>query len=52
MKNKIIKNDQIVKIKARDLEKPKSGKQFDSTIDERERGYEGRKPMPRFNEYR
>lgn len=53
MMNKIIKNNQqIVKINAKDLQKPAKTEKYDSTIDERERNYETRKPEPRFSEYR
>lgn len=49
---KVIKNDQITKIKAKNLEKPAKTTKYDSTIDERERSYESRKPEPRLTEYR
>ena len=45
-------NKQIDKISKRNLEKPPRLTKFDSTIDERERDYESRKPEPRFTEYR
>jgi hypothetical protein len=52
-KNKIIKNSQISKISTKDLDKPNiSTNRFDSTVDERSRNYETRKPEPRFTEYR
>jgi len=50
---KIIKsNRQIDKITKQDLEKPAKTSRYDSTIEERERDYEARKPEPRFTEYR
>lgn len=52
MKDKIIKNGQITKIKAKDLERPAPTEQFDSTLDERDRTYQPRKAEPRFGEYR
>lgn len=52
MKDKIIPNAQITKVKARDFEKPAHSDKFDSTLDERERTYQARKPEPRFSEYR
>ncbi len=52
MKSKVIKNGQITKIKAKDLEKPSKTTKYDSTIDERMRNYESRKPEPRLTEYR
>lgn len=45
-------NQQIDKITKRDLERPAKLTKFDSTIDERLRGYQTRKPEPRFSEYR
>lgn len=45
-------NGQTVNIKAKDLERPAKTSRFDSTLDERERNYEARKPEPRFHEYR
>ena len=51
--NKIIKNNQqTVNIKAKDLERPARSERFDSTIDDRDRGYPGRKAEPRYGEYR
>jgi hypothetical protein len=50
---KIVKtNQQIDKITKKNLEKPARLTKYDSTIDERERGSDARKPMPRFSEYR
>lgn len=46
------KNKQIDKIYKHNLEKPAKLTKYDSTIDERERGYEARKSEPRFTEYR
>lgn len=52
-KGGIVKNSQIDMITASDLERPKtSSDKYDSTLEERERTYESRKPEPRFNEYR
>jgi hypothetical protein len=50
--NKIIKNDQITKIKAKNLERLSKSDKFDSTLDERERTYQPSKAEPRFTEYR
>ena len=50
--NKIIKNDQIVKINAKNLERPAKTTKYDSTIEERDRNHMTRKPEPRFSEYR
>lgn len=47
-----MKNDQIVEINARSLEKPAKKTKYDSTIDDRQRTYEGRKAEPRLTEYR
>jgi hypothetical protein len=47
-----VANKQDVKIKSKDLEKPVKTEKYDSTIEERSRGYEGRKAEPRFSEYR
>jgi hypothetical protein len=47
-----IRNKQIDKIKSSDLERLPHREKYDSTIEERERGYEGRKPEPRLKEYR
>ncbi len=52
MSNKIISNSQIDKISAKDLQKPAKSSRYDSTLDERLRNYETRKPEPRFSEYR
>jgi hypothetical protein len=50
---KIVKsNRQIDKISKRNIEKPAKLTKYDSTIEERERGYQGRKPEPRLKEYR
>lgn len=50
---KIVKmNQQIDKITKRNLEKPAKLTKYDSTIDDRERGYESHKAEPRFTEYR
>lgn len=49
---KIIKNDQITKIKAKNLERPAKASKYDTTIDERLRNYESRKAEPRLTEYR
>lgn len=52
-KPKLVRNKQVDKINAKDLEKPKtSSNKYDSTVEERERTYETRKPEPRFTEYR
>ncbi len=46
-------NSQTVKIQSANLERAtKRGERFDSTLDERERTYQARKPEPRFSEYR
>jgi len=45
-------NQQIDKITKRNLERPAHLTKYDSTIDERDRGYQARKPEPRFSEYR
>lgn len=51
--NKIIKNDQILEIKPENLERlTDKSDRYDSTIDERDRTYQTRKPEPRFTEYR
>ncbi len=51
--SKVIKNDQITEIQGKDLERPyKATSKYDSTIDERQRTYESRKPEPRLSEYR
>lgn len=48
-----IENAQIDKISSRNLERiTRSSDKFDSTIDERERTYQTRKPEPRLTEYR
>ena len=52
MAAKIIPNGQIIDIKAQNLERPSKKEKYDSTIEERERTYEARKPEPRFGEYR
>lgn len=50
---KFVRNSQIDKISGRNLERiTRSSDKFDSTIDERERTYQTRKPEPRFSEYR
>lgn len=50
---KRIQNGQIDKIGSKSLERiTHSEDRFDSTIDERERTYQTRKPEPRFSEYR
>lgn len=50
---KFVRNTQITKITGKDLERlPRESDRFDSTIDERERTYQTRKPEPRFTEYR
>lgn len=52
-KDRVLKNNsQITKIKASNLEKLPDREKYDSTFAERERGYESRKPEPRFTEYR
>lgn len=52
MAAKIIPNGQIINIKPQSLERPSKKEKYDSTIEERERTYETRKPEPRFSEYR
>ena len=52
MKTQVIKNDQITKITGKDLEKPYKTTQYDTTVDERLKTYESRKPEPRLTEYR
>jgi hypothetical protein len=52
MAAKIIPNGQIINIKAQNLERPSKKEKYDSTIEERDRAYETRKPEPRFGEYR
>ncbi len=52
MKTQVIKNAQITKITAKNLERPSKTAKYDSTIDERQRAYESRKPEPRLTEYR
>lgn len=52
MASKIIPNGQIIDIKAKNLERPSKKEKYDSTLEERERTYEVRKPEPRFSEYR
>lgn len=52
MKSQIIKNGQITKITAKNLERLSKSTKYDSTLDERERNYESRKPEPRLTEYR
>jgi hypothetical protein len=47
-----VRNTQDVKISSKDLEKPAKTEKYDSTIEERSRGYPGRKAEPRFSEYR
>lgn len=52
-KQRKVRNKQIDRISAKDLERPKiSSDKFDSTLDERERTYQTRKPEPRLTEYR
>lgn len=46
------RNQQIDNITSEDLEKPARTVKYDSTLDERERTYQTRKPEPRFSEYR
>ncbi len=46
-------NSQTVKIQPQDLERAaRRGKRFDSTLADRERNYESRRPSTRFDEYR
>jgi len=45
-------NSQITKITKRNLERLPDREKYDSTFEERERGYQARKPEPRFTEYR
>lgn len=52
MAAKIIPNGQIINIQAKNLERPSKKEKYDSTVEERDRTYETRKPEPRFNEYR
>lgn len=53
MADRVLKNNsQITKITARNLQKLPDREKYDSTFEERERGYESRKPEPRFGEYR
>jgi hypothetical protein len=46
------RNKQILKLEARDLERPAKSKKYDSTLDERERTYSERSREPRLTEYR
>lgn len=51
--NRVLKtNSQITNITARNLQRLPDREKYDSTFEERERGYEARKPEPRFTEYR
>lgn len=52
MKTQVIKNDQITKIEAKNLERPAKSSKYDTTIDERLKTYESRKAEPRLTEYR
>lgn len=50
---KFVRNEQIDRIDGHNLERiTRSNKRYDSTVDERERNYQTRKPEPRFSEYR
>ena len=46
------RNKQILKITAKDLQKPARSEKFDSTLDERERNYSTASRDKRLTEYR
>jgi hypothetical protein len=51
--DKVLKNGQILNIKPKNLERyARPEDKFDSTLEERERTYQTRKPTPRLTEYR